>query len=612
MSRVSLTVAADFRAMPCPAAKRIPLAVCHQEKQPEINVKTYDDPSRPAKRKSGRLTSNLYIHFLLLCIILSVLLPAVNSFGADDDTMEPAGKIIFLPFTVQTEKPLQYLQNGLTDILATRLTRQTGLVAVHKSSETKQLATLMAKGDQQAFKDMLHKLDADYLVIGSLEQQNTSYEIMIYVFNRKRPTPSSFSKTIASLNGVIPAINEISIQIADQVFNQKNPEQPVATTVEDPGISGFQTAHPDRAYKEGLYQPAAIVGLDGDTFKVLSSRRSGKIKMKARAMTVGDLDGDGTEEIILVQTGSMIIYHLNDDHFELVAEQSIPGYLAPQAISLADLDKNGRLEMYIAANSGDKAASQVFEWDGSTFHLLFKNVPYYLRPGINLAGEQVLLGQRASHTGPVSRSFFTLVRTGNGSLEKDAEVMVPKGFNLFDFIRADLDGDGTPEFIGLTTGNRLTVMDATGNLLWQSDAQYGASKYFFGTLSSNRAGGSMPIYTHTRLIAGDQDGDGKSEIIVGRNRVTNIKFFNRLRYFEGSSISALSWDGTEMTTLWETKKIPNYTTDYMISSKNNRINDFQLFFIESDSSYPLFFWESESTIINLYEMGRNPESEQKD
>jgi len=118
----------------------------------------------------------------------------------------------------------------------------------------------------------------------------------------------------------------------------------------------------------------------------------------------------------------------------------------------------------------------------------------------------------------------------------------------------------------------------------------------------------MSAQAWTTPVLGDLDGDGKPEIIVGRNRGTNVKFFKRLRYFEGSSICALSWEGSEMTTLWETKKIPNYTTDYMVGKKNSRTDGFQLFFIESDSSYPLYFWESDSTIINLYEMGRNPDS----
>jgi len=112
---------------------------------------------------------------------------------------------------------------------------------------------------------------------------------------------------------------------------------------------------------------------------------------------------------------------------------------------------------------------------------------------------------------------------------------------------------------------------------------------------------------HTRLIARDQDGDGKPELIVGRNRLTNVKFFNRLRYFEGSSISALSWDGSGMTTLWETRKIPGYTTDYQVVKGGDRPDRLRLFFVESSSSYPFFFWESEESVIHLYKMGRKSE-----
>ena len=171
---------------------------------------------------TGRLTISFLIRLALLCSLLAILLPAANSFSAEEEAIETPGKIVFLPFTVQTTKPQQYLQDGLADILASRMTNRTGLVAVHRSSETRQLATLMETDDQQAFKEILNKINADYLVIGSLEQQDTVYEIMIYVFNRKRPTPSSFSKTIPALNRVIPAMDEISMEIAEKVFNKKH------------------------------------------------------------------------------------------------------------------------------------------------------------------------------------------------------------------------------------------------------------------------------------------------------------------------------------------------------------------------------------------------------
>jgi hypothetical protein len=300
----------------------------------------------------------------------------------------------------------------------------------------------------------------------------------------------------------------------------------------------------------------------------------------------------------------MAIYRFNTDHFQHIADQPLPKHLAMHAVSLADLDGNNRQEIYIAANRDDVPSSLVFEWDGSVFHSLYENVPYYLRPGKTLDGKDVLIGQTGAELGPVGRTFYQLVKNTDGTLIKGDEISVPRGFNLFDFIRADLDQDGTLEFIGITTKNRLVIMDQERTPLWKSEADYGASRDFLGTLSSNRPGGRTPTYMHTRLITRDLDGDGRPEIIIGRNRVKNVKYFDRLRYFDGSSISALSWDGADMTTLWETKKLSSYTTDYQVSGGQKKDGRFNLFFVESDSSYPMFFWEAESSVIHLYEMGQ--------
>ena len=513
--------------------------------------------------------------------------------------------MVFLPFTVQTDKPQQYLREGLADILASRLTAQTGQIAVHRSRETTQLATLLRQDDQQAFTNILKKIDADYVIIGSLEQQNTNYEITIYVFNQKSPLPSSFSKTIPSLNKAISAMDELSADITEQIFNKKRSREKTGVSSENQGISAFQTTHPDRAFRDGLYQASGNPGIEDENIKLQSSWQSEKISEKVRAMDAADLNGDGEQEIVLVQMGSIAIYHCNNGRFEQVTEQLISDYLTPHAVGLADLDGNGLLEIYISANIGDKPSSLVLEWDGSDIHTLYEKIPYYIRLGTNLEGKQILIGQNGSNKGITGRSFCQLIRSQDGSLLAETNPFtVPEAFNLFDFIRVDLDKNGTLEFVGLTVDNRLVVMDQAGTLLWASVSGYGASKLFLGATEENMEEDFMPRYLHTRLIARDLDGDGTPEIIVGRNRISStVKYFHRLRFFKGSSINALLWDGSGMTTFWETKMIPGYLVDYQLLQDSSHPDRMHLYFVESSNNSPLFFWKSESSIIHLYEMG---------
>ena len=576
--------------------------------QREIKVKADQNQPKAATRLATEIRKGSLL-CAVLCCVLTLLLPLTNSLAQDEDAA-PAGKMVFLPFTIKTTPPQPYLQTGLTNILATRMTSRTGLIAVQRASATGKLATLLQNGEQMAFREMLDNLHGDYLLIGSLEQQETGYEIMVYVFNRNRSTPSSFSRKITTLDRAIPAMDELSLDIAEKVFNKKRPEQAASTTGGGDGMGGFQTAHPDRAYREGLYGAATILGLDGDEFKVISTRRSRKITTAVRAMDVGDLDGDGQVEIVLLEKGNLVLYHFTSDHFQHLADQPVPNHLGLHGVFLADINGNGLKEIYIAASNGEKPASQVYEWDGKSFQILAENIDFYLRPGVNAQGKDILLGQVAGIAGAaVGSSFYEMSLNDDGTVSKKEKINIPHGFTLYDFIRADLDQDGTLEFIGLTPKNKLVVLDNAGTPLWKSEAGYGASKNFLGTLSSNRPGGKTPAYIHTRLVAQDQDGDGKPEIVIGRNRLTTVKFINRLRYFEGSSISTLSWDGSQMNTLWETKKTTGYATDYQVVKKAGSGDNLQLFFLESDSSYPLFFWESDNSVIHLYEMGRKKTAE---
>ncbi|MCI5224427.1 MAG: VCBS repeat-containing protein, partial [Candidatus Electrothrix sp. AR4] len=338
-------------------------------------------------------------------------------------------------------------------------------------------------------------------------------------------------------------------------------------------------------------------------FGILTTMRSRKIAAAVQAMDVGDLDGDGKVEILVLERGNLALYHVSANHFQRIAEQPIARHLGLHTVYLADLDENGIQEIYIGASSGAQPASQIIEWDGANFHFLYQNAPYYLRPGINSAGKPILIGQAGG-------SFYRLTRNNAGMLDKVENISVPTGYNIYDFIRVDLDRDGILEFVGITRSNKLVVMNQTGEILWKSETVYGASEKALGTLASradgdrNPVNNPEPIYLHTRIIAQDQNGDGKPEIILGRNRLSDIMFFKRIRYVEGSSVCVLSWNGARMETLFETPKKSGYTVDYQMLKNAGQSDGGNLFFVERVSrDTSLSFWKSEEFVIYSYGIG---------
>jgi len=550
---------------------------------------------------------------LLLSIFCAALAPAALAAAHNTATVPVrSGKMIFLTFTVTTQPPQEHLRAGLTSILASRLEERTGLDAVHGADKTAGLEAMLAKGSQQDVKKILSTMQGDYLLTGSLEQQKSGYELLIHVFSSKKAAPASFKRSLETLDSSLPALDSLAIEIADKVFQQTpQPEEeplPVAAAMKKDGTSGFQTAHPDKAWRDGLYATAgaadasAAAATGSGPFNLLNSLHSGELELSLKALDAGDLDGDGREEVVLLEQGRLLLCRFSADRFQQLGELALPGYLAFHALHLMDMNHDRRQEIYVSASNGDAPSSLVLAWDGKAFHIVHEQVPFYFRPDMDSAGKPVLLGQDGS-------GIYRMTVGQDGSLRRAEDVQLPRGFGLYDFIRVDLDGDGRREFVGLTEENNLVVLDQEGRPLWKSSESYGASKEMLGTLASKRQAeldhrdSSEPLYLHSRIVAQDMTGDGRPEIIIGRNHVTNIKYLKRLRWFEGSSLAVLHWDGSRMNTLWETKQTPAYTVDYQILPSTEQPGRFRLFAAESnDSGNPLYFWAKEKTIIRMQEL----------
>lgn len=548
--------------------------------------------------------------FVLLFILFLAALPAAV-LAVDTHAAAKQGKIVFLPFTVKSQPPQDHLRTGLTSVLATRMADRTGLAAVYGADKTGGLEEMLQQGNQQEAKKIIKNMHGDYLLLGNLEQQEQGYEILIHVFRSGKAAPASFSRRIDALDKTIPTLDALADEIATKVFHQKVAEEELPAVADKDGISGFQTSHPDKAYRNGLYamnEQSTIVttSVGSGPLNVLNSQNSGALALSLRAMDAGDVDGDGREEIVLLEQGRLILCRFSSDRFQQIAELPLSSYLGLHSVHLADLDNDNRLEIYISASSGSVPSSLVMAWDGKKFYTLHEQVPFYLRPDSDSAGKPVLLGQAGGN-------IYRISLNRAGDLSRAEEVQVPQGFGLYDFIRIDLDQDGRREFVGLTEENKLLILDQEQKPLWKSEESYGASRDALGSLASRRqAEVDQPhernrMYLHTRLIAQDITGDGKPEIIVSRNRVTSVKYFKSLRWFEGSSVAVLSWDGSRMNNLWETQQVPGYTVDCQVLRSTEQPGRFRLVAAESDDSgNPLYFWSKEKTIIRMQEMIGKP------
>ena len=375
------------------------------------------------------------------------------------------------------------------------------------------------------------------------------------------------------------------------------------------GTAAFQTAHPERAYRENLFA-GSLAGLEeGGRFELAASHRSRKMPMELMDMNAGDLDGDGTVEIVLLARSELLLYRFRDGQFQRIAAAPLPDHLRYHGATLADLNGNGRQEIYVSASAGEVPDSSVYEWDGHALSQLFSAIRFYLR-AMDVPGEApVLLGQSTLAGEQGAGGIRRMSLDPQHGIVAGEAYPLPAPFNLFDFAVGDLDGDGSREVVAVNADNRMQVFAASGALLWTSTELYGASDNFFGTLTSQSDLEKKTVYVNTRIILTDLDSDGKNDVLVGRNRLETVAFMPNLRYFDGSSITAHRWVNGALTPVWETRKLPGYTVNYQALRTNEEGGHLQLLFADTEKGFPFMFWQSSAAALNRYLLRTAPGTE---
>ncbi len=522
--------------------------------------------------KRNRLSIFYLVPFLFLALLVGTISPA---------TAAGAKTIAILPFQVLAAKDLGYLKEGVRIMLASRLAAGAGVAVVDKAKVDQTLAGSATPTAAQ-MQALGRRLGADYLLAGNLTAMG-GVSLDAKVYSVADGTAQNFFATAAKEDEVIGAVDKLAWEVASKVFGATPPAamaqpgaaagMPAMAGAAAPTASPYQTMHPERAFmgtEGGRYGSGIIIrsgGLGGDSGFV----KSRNFSMELRAMDVGDVDGDGKDEVVLADAHTVTVYHRDANRLVPMGEPitTINRYRIHD-VSVGDCDGNGKAEIYISAADTKAPNSMAVEWDGKAFAPIFKDAHWYVR-AMKVPGQgMILAGQKAAVDAPVMPGIFRLEVQG-GAVQEREKLAVPDGVNLFDFAIADLDGDGLTEVVAIDQNDRLRVLRPSGKLLWKSDDYYGGTTRYIGGLEamgiadrSVALGDLGRIYVPGRIVIADVNGDGVPDVIVNKNLSSSSRVFRNMKSYPSGEIHALTWNGIGLTELWRTRKIDGYITDYQL------------------------------------------------
>ncbi|MFO7684532.1 MAG: VCBS repeat-containing protein [Desulfobacterales bacterium] len=488
-------------------------------------------------------------------------------------------RVAMIPFKVNAEKDLSYLRDGIFDMLSSRLSDPGKVQVLSRAEVEKAMAEETGSLDETAARRIGAKLDADHVLYGSLTMFGSSLSLdakMLAVADAQPPV-TLYSQS-PDMGDVIPEIDRFAAEINTKVFGR---QALAAAPAAVPAAPRTESQPDSRAHPEKLLQGGAVEGggpVKGSPFikrkdQLLQSAgywKSPNLNFFMAGIAVGDVDGDGLNETVILSPDEINIHRFQDDSFIQVKRLEKLGDHFHIAVDVADINANGRAEIFVTALNRFKNAvtSFVVEYNGKDYAVIAKDQPWYFRVTDTPVRGKILLGQQNRLGTPYGGEIFEMQWDG-GVYAPQSGIKSPSGINVLGVALADVLNDGSETLLAFNSGNNIEIFTPGGDRLWKGNDKFGGSVIFYSGPKTDQGQIENPLYLPMRILVRNRTEDSaKNEVIAVKNREVMGMRWNR-REFLDATIEALTWAAGSLDTEWSTRKMTRFISDIQIADFDN-------------------------------------------
>jgi TolB-like protein len=527
-------------------------------------------------------------NIIRLTICLLLLLTAYGALAAKGEQ-----KVAVLPFSVHSAESIDYVKQGIWDMLSSRIAVTDKIEVISKDSVLQ--AMKGKEGKDLAIQDIYglgKKMNADFVVYGSITKFGNSISIdgKLVDIAANKSTVSLFTQS-QGMDEVMVKINDFARNIDNHILGTVPPSFAPPVAAAQAPAPQQQAPQDSREYdiiggmkksKRGTF--TSVINPDFITSARPLDRKgfwmSPKFPTEFRGMDIGDVTGDGANKVVIIDTHNVMIYQKKDNDFILV--QKIPGRSSQNylAVDVADINHNGVKEIIVTSMTRNMVDSFVLEYKDGKFVEIASKLPWYMRV-IDTPAGPILLGQTRGMDKPFSNPIHEIIWE-EGKYKEGKKMKIPVGLSVYGLTIDNLGTGGNDKIIALDDYDYLFIYEQTDKSLmslkslggsperiYKSDDNYGGSNTAIINDDLSPDDENRVTFINSRILTLDTGKDGKKEIIIVKNVSSVGRVLKNVKLFTSSEIYDLEWDGLGLVENWRTRKISGYVADYQLKDIDN-------------------------------------------
>lgn len=496
--------------------------------------------------------------FKSIIIILFLFSLFTLPFHLNAQTKDPARvyKVAILPFLIHSQENLDYLREGINDILTSRITVEGRITVIERTVVERILWEMRPmRLDEAVAKQVGTRAGADYVVLGSITKIGNyiSLDARLIPITEDKPPLGAFTQH-KGIDDVMLKIGDFAQDIGFRILGRRA----MATRPSDP-----RSSH--------IIRPERDIGRIG--YEDLGFKKSQTFNFEIKGLDIGDVDGDKKNEVVCIDHHHIYVFKYDGEKLSLFRKIETGYQHNFLTLDVADVNRNGLAEIIVTSVIEDNLQSFIIEYEQGEFRTITRKADWFFRVLEHPEDGPVLMGQQMGSDGLYSGPIYKFIYKKN-FFGKGPKLPFPKESKIFGVSLSDIRISGVKDMIRLDDSERIRISSLDGKFEWRSRERFGGTNIYYDTKKKAdpvyRGGEAPPwrVYIPARILIKDLDGDGIREVIINKN-YSPTRIFEKIRNFEAGEIYGLVWEEGSLTTYWKTREINGYIVDFQIKDADN-------------------------------------------